>query len=132
VKSSRPRYSFVATAHSLLWNNIRPVFVDINRATMNLDPAKIEAVITPQTTATCRCIATGIPVTPRPSRRSPTTTISGHLRRRSCVRGAGCACSILRHGNPCSLSYHAPKDFNAFEGGAIICPDVRTRCASIS
>ena len=44
-------YSFVATSHALLWNNIRPVFVDIDPVTMNLDPDKIEAAITPQTTA---------------------------------------------------------------------------------
>ncbi len=44
-------YSFVATAHSLLWNGIKPVFVDVDPSTLNLDPAKIEAAITPQTTA---------------------------------------------------------------------------------
>ena len=44
-------YSFVATGHSLLWNGIRPVFVDIDPVTLNLDPRKIEAAITPQTTA---------------------------------------------------------------------------------
>ena len=44
-------YSFVATAHSLLWNGIKPVFVDIDPNTLNLDPAKIEAAITPHTTA---------------------------------------------------------------------------------
>ncbi|MCS6468300.1 DegT/DnrJ/EryC1/StrS family aminotransferase, partial [Burkholderia thailandensis] len=44
-------YSFVATAHPLLWNGIKPVFVDIDPHTLNLDPARIEAAITPQTTA---------------------------------------------------------------------------------
>src|SRR5512146_259191 len=44
-------YSFVATAHSLLWNGIKPVFVDIDPETFNLDPNRIEAAITPQTTA---------------------------------------------------------------------------------
>src|SRR6266446_1060541 len=44
-------YSFVATSHSLLWNNIRPVFVVIDPRTCNLDPERIEAAITPQTTA---------------------------------------------------------------------------------
>ena len=44
-------YSFVATAHSLLWNGIKPVFVDVDPRTLNLDPAKIEGAITPQTTA---------------------------------------------------------------------------------
>ena len=41
-------YSFVATAHSLLWNGIKPVFVDVDARTLNLDPAKIEAAITPR------------------------------------------------------------------------------------
>src|SRR5262249_42802208 len=44
-------YSFVATAHSLLWNSLKPVFADIDPATLNLDPDRIEAAITPQTTA---------------------------------------------------------------------------------
>ncbi len=44
-------YSFVATAHALLWNGIKPVFVDIDPVTLNLDPGKIEAAITPDTTA---------------------------------------------------------------------------------
>ena len=44
-------FSFVATSHSLLWNGIKPVFVDIDPNTLNIDPAKIEAAITPQTTA---------------------------------------------------------------------------------
>ncbi len=44
-------YSFVATAHSLLWNNIKPVFVDIDPITLNLDPRKIGAAIAPQTIA---------------------------------------------------------------------------------
>ena len=44
-------YSFVATAHSLLWNGIKPVFVDVHPDTLNLDPARIEAAITPHTKA---------------------------------------------------------------------------------
>ena len=44
-------YSFVATTHSLWWNGVKPVFVDIDPLTGNLDPDKIEAAITPKTTA---------------------------------------------------------------------------------
>lgn len=44
-------FSFVATTHSLWWNGIKPVFVDIEPETCNLDPSKIEAAITPRTTA---------------------------------------------------------------------------------
>ena len=44
-------YSFVATSHSLLWNSIKPIFVDIEPHTLNINPKKIEAAITPQTTS---------------------------------------------------------------------------------
>jgi dTDP-4-amino-4,6-dideoxygalactose transaminase len=50
-RSDHHPYSFVATAHSLLWNNIKPVFVDIDPLTCNLDPGCVEAAITPLTTA---------------------------------------------------------------------------------
>jgi dTDP-4-amino-4,6-dideoxygalactose transaminase len=121
-------YSFVATAHSLLWNGIKPVFVDIDPETFNLDPAKIEAAITPQTTAI-------LPV---------------HVYGRSCDTGkiqkiadtyglkviydAAHAFgvedeggSILRHGDLSILSFHATKVFTTFEGGAIVSPDEKTK-----
>jgi dTDP-4-amino-4,6-dideoxygalactose transaminase len=53
-------YSFVATAHSLLWNGIKPVFVDIDPISLNLDPAKIEAAITLKPPLLCQCIAMDI------------------------------------------------------------------------
>ena len=121
-------YSFVATAHSLLWNGIKPVFVDIDPKTLNLDPAKIEAAITPQTTAI-------LPV---------------HVYGRSCdtekiqaiadtyglkvIYDAAHAFgvedeggSILRHGDLSILSFHATKVFTTFEGGAIVSPDEKTK-----
>jgi dTDP-4-amino-4,6-dideoxygalactose transaminase len=121
-------YSFVATAHSLLWNGIKPVFVDIDPVTLNLDPAKIEAAITPQTTAI-------LPV---------------HVYGRSCdtekiqaiadtyglkvIYDAAHAFgvedeggSILRHGDLSILSFHATKVFTTFEGGAIVSPDEKTK-----
>ncbi len=55
-------YSFVATAHSLLWNGNKPVFVDVDAETLNLDPARIEAAITPQTTAIMPVHCYGQPV----------------------------------------------------------------------
>ena len=67
-------YSFVATSHSLIWNGIRPIFVDIDPDTLNLDPDRIAAAITPQTTAILPCTATGIRATCAASRRSPTPT----------------------------------------------------------
>jgi hypothetical protein len=70
-------YSFVATSHSLLWNGIKPVFVDIDPATLNMDPARIEAAITPQTTGhPRRATATAARATSMPSSASPTPTTS--------------------------------------------------------
>ena len=69
-------YSFVATAHSLLWNGIKPVFVDIDPLTLNLDPARIEAAITPQTTAIMPVHCYGTPCDVEASSASPTPTAS--------------------------------------------------------
>jgi dTDP-4-amino-4,6-dideoxygalactose transaminase len=121
-------YSFVATSHSLLWNGIKPVFVDIDPVTLNLDPAHIEAAITPQTTAIMpvhcyghRCDVEAI------GRIADTYNLrviydAAHA---FGVRDAGG--SILRHGDLSVLSFHATKVFNTFEGGAIVCPDAKTK-----
>ena len=121
-------YSFVATTHSLLWNGIKPVFVDIDPVTLNLDPAQIEAAITPQTTAIMpvhcyghRCDVEEI------GRIADTYNLrliydAAHA---FGVRDAGG--SILRHGDLSVLSFHATKVFNTFEGGAIVCPDAKTK-----
>ena len=83
-------YSFVATAHSLLWNGIKPVFVDIDPDTLNLDPKKIEAAITPQTTAIMPVHCYGHPcdVEAHPEDRRQLQP-QGDLRRRPCLRRAG-------------------------------------------
>lgn len=67
-------YSFVATAHALLWQNCTPVFVDIEPHTLNLDPAKIEAAITPQTTAILPVHCYGNPCDTAAIQKLPTTT----------------------------------------------------------
>ncbi|HEY0333297.1 MAG TPA: DegT/DnrJ/EryC1/StrS family aminotransferase [Stenotrophomonas sp.] len=121
-------YSFVATGHSLLWNGLKPVFVDIDPVTFNLDPAKIEAAITPQTTAIMPVHCYGTPCDVAAIER-----IAGNYNLKViydaahafAVRDAGG--SILRHGDLAVLSFHATKVFNTFEGGAIICPDARTK-----
>lgn len=121
-------YSFVATAHSLLWNGITPVFVDIDPLSLNLDPAKIEAAITPQTSAIMpvHCYGT-------PCNIDAIQTIADNYNLKVIydaahafgIRDAGG--SILRHGDLSVLSFHATKVFNTFEGGAIICPDAKTK-----
>jgi dTDP-4-amino-4,6-dideoxygalactose transaminase len=75
-------YSFVATAHSLLWNGIKPVFVDVEPGTLNLDPTKIEGAITPQTTAILPVHCYGHPANVREIGRIATSD----LRRRACLR----------------------------------------------
>ncbi|WP_312224761.1 DegT/DnrJ/EryC1/StrS family aminotransferase [Stutzerimonas nitrititolerans] len=120
-------YSFVATGHSLLWNGIKPVFVDIDPHTLNLDPAKIEAAITPQTTAIMPVHCYGNPCDVQ-----AIEAIADNYNLRViydaahafAVRDEGG--SILRHGDLSVLSFHATKVFNTFEGGAIICPDAKT------
>ncbi|SHI18833.1 DegT/DnrJ/EryC1/StrS family aminotransferase [Pollutimonas bauzanensis] len=121
-------YSFVATAHSLLWNGIKPVFVDIDPHTFNLDPAKIEAAITPQTTAIVPVHCYGHPCDVEAIQKiadNYNLRVIYDAAHAFGVRDAGG--SILRHGDLSALSFHATKVFNTFEGGAIICPDAKTK-----
>ncbi len=121
-------YSFVATAHSLLWNGIKPVFVDVDPVTCNLDPARIEAAITPQTTAIMPVHCYGRPCDVEAIERIADTynlKVIYDAAHAFGVRDAGG--SVLRHGDLSVLSFHATKVFNTFEGGAIICPDARTK-----
>lgn len=121
-------YSFVATAHSLLWHGCKPVFVDVEPGTLNLDPVKIEAAITPQTTAIMPVHCYG-----NPCEVAAIQKIADNYNLRVIydaahafgVRDAGG--SVLRHGDLSVLSFHATKVFNTFEGGAIICPDAKTK-----
>lgn len=120
-------YSFVATAHSLLWNGIKPVFVDIDPYTLNLDPSKIEAAITPSTTAIMPVHCYGNPCDVAAIERIADTynlRVIYDAAHAFGVRDEGG--SILRHGDLSVLSFHATKVFNTFEGGAIICPDAKT------
>lgn len=121
-------YSFVATAHSLLWNGIRPVFVDIDPVTLNLDPDKIEAAITPQTTAIMPVHCYGHPCDV--SRIQKIADNYGLKVIYDAAHAFGVQChggSVLNHGDLSVLSFHATKVFNTFEGGAIICHDAKTK-----
>jgi len=121
-------YSFVATAHSLLWNSITPVFVDVDAITLNIDPSKIEAAITPQTTAIMAVHCYG-----QPCDVDAIQKIAANYNLRviyDAAHGFGVnyrGSSLLNHGDLSVLSFHATKVFNTFEGGAIICPDARTK-----
>ena len=121
-------YSFVATAHSLLWNGIKPVFADINPHTLNLDPAKIEAAITPQTTAIMPVHCYGNPCDVEAIQKiadNYNLRVIYDAAHAFGVEDAGG--SVLRHGDLSVLSFHATKVFNTFEGGAIISPDAKTK-----
>ena len=121
-------YSFVATAHSLLWNGIKPVFVDIDPETLNLDPARIEAAITPQTTAIMPVHVYGHPCDVKAIQgiadRYNLKVIYDAAHAFGVQQQGG---SVLRHGDLSVLSFHATKVFNTFEGGAIVCPDAKTK-----
>jgi dTDP-4-amino-4,6-dideoxygalactose transaminase len=121
-------YSFVATAHSLLWNGIKPVFVDVDPNTLNLDPAKIEAAITPHTTAIMPVHCYGHPCDVDAIQKIAENYNLRVIYDAAHAFGVKCHCgSVLNHGDLSVLSFHATKVFNTFEGGAIICPDAKTK-----
>ncbi|MYM41237.1 dTDP-4-amino-4,6-dideoxy-D-glucose aminotransferase VioA [Duganella qianjiadongensis] len=121
-------YSFVATSHSMLWNGIKPVFTDIDPATFNLDPARIEAAITPQTTAIMPVHCYGYPCDVDAIQK-----IADNYNLKVIYDAAHAfgvkvdGNSLLNFGDLSVLSFHATKVFNTFEGGAIICKDATTK-----
>jgi dTDP-4-amino-4,6-dideoxygalactose transaminase len=121
-------YSFVATTHSLQWNGIKPVFADIDQNTFNLDPAKIESAITPQTTAImpvhCYGHSCDVEAIQKIADIYNLKVIYDAAHAFGVQDRGG---SILRHGDLAVLSFHATKVFNTFEGGAIVCPDAKTK-----
>jgi dTDP-4-amino-4,6-dideoxygalactose transaminase len=121
-------YSFVATAHSLLWNGIKPIFVDIDPTNFNLDPARVEAAITPQTTAILAVHCYGNPCALAELQRL--ADVYGLKVIYDAAHAFGVNVdnrSILSSGDLSVLSFHATKVFHTFEGGAIICPDAKTK-----
>lgn len=121
-------FSFVATAHSLLWNGIKPVFVDIDPNTFNLDPEKIEAAITPHTTAIMPVHVYGKPCDVE--KIQSIADIYGLKVIYDAAHAFGVnykGVSVLNHGDMSTLSFHATKVFNTFEGGAIVCPDAKMK-----
>ena len=121
-------YSFVATSHSLLWNGIKPVFADIDPETFNLDPSKLEALITPQTTAIMPVHCYGRPCDVEAIQKLADNYNLKVIYDAAHAFGVNCQDgSVLNHGDLSVLSFHATKVFNTFEGGAIICPDAKTK-----
>ncbi len=121
-------YSFVATTHSLWWNNIKPVFVDIEPQFMNIDPAKIEAAITPKTTAIMPVHVYGNPCYVEEIQKIADTyglRIIYDAAHAFGVKKQGN--SILNWGDLSIMSFHATKVFNTIEGGAIVSNDEKTK-----
>jgi dTDP-4-amino-4,6-dideoxygalactose transaminase len=121
-------YSFVATAHALHWNGIKPVFVDVDPLTGNMDPLKIEAAITPQTTAIMPVHVYGTPCDNAEISRIANVyglKVVYDAAHAFGVRQNGE--SICQYGDMSALSFHATKVFNTFEGGAIISHDAEMK-----
>lgn len=121
-------YSFVATTHSIWWNGCTPVFVDIDPATGNIDPERIEEAITPRTTAIMPVHVYG-----KPCRTDEIQEIADRHGLKVIYDAAHAfgvevdGESILKAGDMSTLSFHATKVFNTIEGGAIVMKDSETK-----
>ena len=119
-----PSYTFIATAHALQWQEITPVFADIDPQTHNLDPAAVRRMITPRTTGII-----GVHLWGRGAPNAELQTIADEHNLKLMYDAAhafGCGMGVTMIGNfgACEvLSFHATKFFNTFEGGAILTND---------
>lgn len=121
-------YSFVATTHSIWWNGCKPVFVDIDPATGNIDPDKIEAAITPKTTAIMPVHVYGKPCDTK--RIQDIADKYGLKVIYDAAHAFGVEVngeSILNAGDLSTLSFHATKVYNTIEGGAMMMQDEKTK-----
>ncbi len=121
-------FSFVATAHAVIWNNLTPVFVDIDPKTMNIDPALIEAAITPKTSAILGVHCYGQPcdvvaLQAIADKHGLKLIYDAAHAFGMEVDGKG----ALSFGDTSAISFHATKVFNTFEGGAVVCQDAETK-----
>lgn len=121
-------YSFVATTHALWWNGIRPVFVDIDPDTGCMDPNKIEAAITPKTTAIMPVHVYG-----KPCDTEAIQAIADKYGLKVIYDAAHAfgveegGVNIANAGDLSTLSFHATKVFNTVEGGAMVMHDEKTK-----
>lgn len=121
-------YSFVATTHSIWWNGCKPVFVDIDPDTGNIDPDKIEAAITPKTTAIMPVHVYGKPCdTKRIQQIADTYGLKVIYDAAHAFGVEVDGESILNAGDMSTLSFHATKVYNTIEGGAMVMHDEQTK-----
>lgn len=121
-------YSFVATTHALWWNGIKPVFVDIDPATGNIDPERIEAAITPKTTAIMPVHVYGKPCDTK--RIQEIADQYGLKVIYDAAHAFGVEVdgeSVLNAGDLSTLSFHATKVYNTVEGGAMVMHDEKMK-----
>jgi len=115
-------YTFLATAHAICWNNLTPVFVDVDPRTANIDPQKVEQAITDKTVAIlpvhCYGIACDVEALQTIAQKHKLKLIydAAHAFGAK-YKGQ----SLLNYGDLSAVSFHATKVFNTFEGGAIVC-----------
>ena len=113
-------FSYVATTSSIFWENCKPVFVDIDAKTFNIDPAKIEAAITPQTSAILATHVFGFPcdidaiqaIADKHNLKvifDAAHAFGSRYKRRS----------VFTYGDISTTSFHATKLFHSCEGGAV-------------
>jgi dTDP-4-amino-4,6-dideoxygalactose transaminase len=121
-------YSFIASTHSLWWNNLKPIFADIEKDSFNIDPEKIESALTKHTTAILPVHVYG-----NPCRHEQIQKIADKYGLKIIYDAAHAfgvkqnGVSIANYGNLTVLSFHATKVYNTFEGGAIVCHDEATK-----
>ena len=121
-------YSFVATTHSIWWNGCKPVFVDIEESTCGIDPDKIEAAITPRTTAIMPVHCYG-----KPCNMERIQAIADKYGLKGIYDAAHAfgvevnGESVLNKGDMATLSFHATKVYNTLEGGALVMHDPETK-----
>jgi len=121
-------YSFVATTHSIWWNGCKPVFVDIEESTCGIDPDKIEAAITPRTTAIMPVHCYG-----KPCNMERIQAIADKYGLKVIYDAAHAfgvevnGESVLNKGDMATLSFHATKVYNTLEGGALVMHDPETK-----
>ena len=121
-------YSFVATTHSIWWNGCKPVFVDVDPATGNMDPDKIEAAITNKTTAIMPVHVYGKPCDTK--RIKEIADKYGLKVIYDAAHAFGVEVngeSVLTAGDMSTLSFHATKVYNTLEGGALVMHDAETK-----
>ena len=121
-------YSFVATTHSIWWNGCKPVFVDIEESTCGINPDKIEAAITPRTTAIMPVHCYG-----KPCNMERIQAIADKYGLKVIYDAAHAfgvevnGSSVLAQGDMSTLSFHATKVYNTLEGGALVMHDAETK-----